>query len=527
MNKKSPIDQQVSRWGYGILLLFLTASSEKSWAQTAWQTAPATPVTSGSVQRPVAIAQNTSSARLIPFDPATYRAVDLAPPPTIGTSSVQSLPAPQALQGSNSDADRNVYPRLPNANQLLPQAPRSSNIPTAETFHQERPSSKLPPLPDAPVTSHISTAPHSMERSESGPSASFVSFQSRPVDVTPPSTVRSDFQASETIAVVGSDRILVGDLAAVIEPIIHENKAKLDSKQKEENVRLMLVRQVLPQYIEMKALYQEYFRDIAGNVAPDELKKMKDQINSRASRVFFEKFVPRELFKRHDVKELSELEAKLQETGLSIAVVKNHFLLQVLASELENKYVPEDYEIPPQEILAYYQQHAQEWQIPARAKWRQLTARFDQYADRAEAERDIQQMGNEVVLGGKSFEAVARDSSNGYTASEGGMHDWTTEGSLKSEPLNQAIFSIPLNRLSDLIVDDLGIHIIEVVEREAARTQDMAEIQSEIRKRLSRERRDSKAEEFRKKVMDRTVVWTKWPEDIPGSRPLADALGTL
>lgn len=338
-------------------------------------------------------------------------------------------------------------------------------------------------------------------------------------------TVLSGFDTSQIVAIVGTERVLAGDMAAIIEPIIVENKSRLPTRQHEDDARQMLIRQILPQYVELKALQQEFFRDMVGNVPPNEVKKARDQVVTRASKAFFDRFVPLELFKRHEVEDVASLEAKLQESGLSIALIRNHFLLQVLASELESKYVPETYDIAPEEILAYYQEHSEQWQIPARAKWRQLTVRFDQHATRAEAESLIRHMGNEVVLGGKPFEAVARDSSEGFTASEGGLYDWTTEGSLKSTALDQALFSLPLRRLSDVIEDEVGVHIIEVLERDPARTQDQVEIQTEIRKRLSKARFKQKSEEFRKKVLDRTVIWSRWPEDIPGSRPLEEAIG--
>ena len=153
--------------------------------------------------------------------------------------------------------------------------------------------------------------------------------------------------------------------------------------------------------------------------------------------------------------------------------------------------------------------------------------RFDRHGSRQEAEQLIGQMFNEVYLGGKSFEAVARDSSEGFTARDGGLHDWTSQGSLKSQALDQAIFSLPPRHLSNLIEDEIGLHVIEVLEREEPRTQDMAEIQTQIRKQLSKQKRREKADEFREKVLRRVPVWTRWPEDIPGSRPLAEALGDL
>ncbi|MEZ6079527.1 MAG: peptidylprolyl isomerase [Pirellulaceae bacterium] len=63
--------------------------------------------------------------------------------------------------------------------------------------------------------------------------------------------------------------------------------------------------------------------------------------------------------------------------------------------------------------------------------------RFDKHATREEAEARIRELGNEVFFG-KPFEAVAKQSSEGYTASDGGVYDWTTQGSLKSKELDHA-----------------------------------------------------------------------------------------
>lgn len=484
-------------------------------------TAPPSTLSSGN--------SSTSPARMIPFDPnddRVYRAVDLPPPSASSSGATAPLKSPVVPLSPGLPLSPS---QLPGATQLLPKdaaviAPISPNAQPTNA-----PDSN-PPIPDLTAFNSDSGpqgVPMATEAAANrmGGSGSLISFQPKSNPELETKTI--DFEASQLLAIVGTERILAGDLAALVEPVIHENRDRITSPSQEQVVRQSLTRQALPQYIELKAMCQEYFRDMAGNAPPDELKKMQEQVMVRASKMFYERYVPVELFKRHEVEDLAELDQKLRETGLSLAIMKNHFLTQVLASQLEDKYVATTYEIPPQEILDYYQQHISKWQIPARAKWRQLTVRLDRHTSQEEAENLIRSMGDEVVLGGKPFEAVARDSSEGFTASQGGLHDWTFEGSLKSSKLNEAIFSLPLNRLSNVIQDEVGYHIIEVVQRESARTKDMAEIQTEIRKTLSKQRQQVEAEKFRERVLDRVIVWTRWPEDMPGSRALAEALGEM
>ncbi len=174
--------------------------------------------------------------------------------------------------------------------------------------------------------------------------------------------------------------------------------------------------------------------------------------------------------KSNNVSDVRSLEEKLRERSSSLTQLRQKFMENVLASESERKHVPDDIEVLREELIEYYNEHADQWQKPARARWRQLTARFDRYQTRAEARLAIEAMGNEVYLGGKPFDAVAKSSSQGYTAAEGGVQDWTTKGALKSAPLDVAIFSITPKRLSQIIEDDIGYHIIEVIERETLRS---------------------------------------------------------
>ena len=54
----------------------------------------------------------------------------------------------------------------------------------------------------------------------------------------------------------------------------------------------------------------------------------------------------------------------------------------------------------------------------------------------------------------------------GPTSHEGGRYDWTTKGSLVSDVIDQAIFSLPVGKLSRILEDEKGFHIVRVIERE-------------------------------------------------------------
>ena len=116
---------------------------------------------------------------------------------------------------------------------------------------------------------------------------------------------------------------------------------------------------------------------------------------------------------------------------------------------------------------------------------------------------------------------MAKRQSTGLGASEGGLFDWTTQGALKSKKIDAAIFEYDLRRLSPIIEDSEGYHIVEVLEREQAYTQTFAQAQAEIRKSLTKQKISKQRNDFIKKVREETPIWTTWPEDIPGSQNIS------
>ncbi|HBE67106.1 MAG TPA: hypothetical protein DDW52_03055 [Planctomycetaceae bacterium] len=331
--------------------------------------------------------------------------------------------------------------------------------------------------------------------------------------------------SGKLIAVVGGEHILAGDMSVFVEPIIMDNKDRLPTPADEAKVRAQLTRQILTQYIAIKAMYLEFFRDAAGVKPPAELEKVRESVIPKASQAFFSSRVP-QMIEQYDATSIADLERKLTSKGLSLNVMRRQFIETALSMEYERKYTPQRFEIERAELLEYYRAHRSDWNIPAGAKWRQISLLFSNHAPetaRTQAKNLLEQM----RLGGKQFAAVATQSSEGLTAEEGGLFEWTTLGSLRSKTLEQAIFTYPLNRLSGVIEDETGCHIIEVLDRKDAHIKDFATAQPEIREILENEKRAKKREELRKQVLARTTVWTLWPEDLadlPNVRPLEEAL---
>ena len=160
-------------------------------------------------------------------------------------------------------------------------------------------------------------------------------------------------------------------------------------------------------------------------------------------------------------------------------------------------------------MLDYYEAHVADYYISAKARFEILTAKFAKFSGDRNATYDaIVRMGNEIVLGGTPFPAVARKHSQEPHAQDGGYYDWVTPGSMASKPIDRAIFSLEVDKLSQIIEDDLGFHIVHVLERKDAGQVSFLEAQPDIRKAIENQRRSAEQQKYLAGVRARSKVWT-------------------
>ena len=123
----------------------------------------------------------------------------------------------------------------------------------------------------------------------------------------------------------------------------------------------------------------------------------------------------------------------------------------------------------------------------------------------------LARLGNRV-LRNEAFEAVAKDGSQGFTADEGGNYGWTTQGSLSSKTLDEAIFTLKVGQMSRIIEDGKGLHIIRVMERVDSNRTSFSEVQDKIRETILQQRRQEALAAFKTRIRQDAIVWTVYDE---------------
>jgi parvulin-like peptidyl-prolyl isomerase len=285
-------------------------------------------------------------------------------------------------------------------------------------------------------------------------------------------------EGAQILARVGSEVILVGDVLPTI-------NARLAPHQKEVSpedldvLRIQLMRQLLQAQIEVKLMYLDAIQMVQPEALPN--------VERKVGELFEEKQVPK-LMKDLQVASRDELENKLRTFGSSLERERRLFLEMLFAQDIQHEKVKvKEEEIPRDDMLQYYREHAQDFEVLARARWEELMLQSSKYPSPAAAYDALAQMGN-AVQSGTPFAEVAKARSDGLTASKGGVYGWTNQGSLASPILDQALFGLPVGALSQIIEDKLGPHIIRVVERKPAGRVPFADAENTIRKKIHSER---------------------------------------
>jgi len=316
-------------------------------------------------------------------------------------------------------------------------------------------------------------------------------------DSQSPTTGPTILESAQIIAVVGNEPILAGELLSVVNPLIDE-KLKGAPPDIIEEQREKLMKQLLTMVIDTKLLYLDFLRQ----VPPANLKELHANLDEH-----FNKTQLDTLMEQANVSTAGELDTVLRSYGTSLKKRRQQFGEQVLAQQILRQHVDFQPEITHDEAVDYYHEHAADYDVPARARWEHLMARFNSLSDKGEAYRTLAEMGNEVMRGTPLAE-VARSNSQGVRADDGGLNDWTTQGSLVSRVLDEAIFALPIGKLSRILEDEQGFHIIRVVEREEATRVPFVDAQVEIRKALTKKKVEEQRKAYLDKVREQTPVWT-------------------
>jgi hypothetical protein len=340
--------------------------------------------------------------------------------------------------------------------------------------------------------------------SPSAPAAAQQVAMTLPSDVAPePATI----DGCQVIARVDGQVILACELLWRVNQMIEANRDKIPPDQFDA-IREQLMMRTLAGSIDQKLLYGEFRRGVPAENMP--------RIEENLLPHFQESEIPR-LMEQLDCKSQRELEQELARLGSSLDDTRRTFNEHVIASEWIRSKIKVSQVVSPEEMVEYYQTRRQEFEFPAQVRWEELMVRKGGIPEQAaQAYANLAMMGNEVwpQLAANPpattavFGAVARAKSEGVNASEGGLFDWTTKGSLKAAAVDDALFNLPPGQLSPILDSGTGFHIVRVLERKEAGCQPFSEVQNDIREKLKDQRMAKAQREYLDELRKNARIWT-------------------
>lgn len=325
----------------------------------------------------------------------------------------------------------------------------------------------------------------------------------------------TEFEPGRVVAIVGGHPIFVGDMLFEVNQLMDRVMPGAPAKVKNSQ-RGLVIKRMIPKFIDAKLLLIDTLQGLPENAD-------FDTIVQSAEKDFDEKVLPT-LLEKSNVNSSIEMDAKLRAQGGSLRQLRYKWAEEQLIKYFIGQKLNVDTEVTHQEMLEDYQGNREQYHKKSRVRWEELSIRFDKVPNRIEAEQLLKKMGNEVVYGAP-FDAVARRSSQGFTASEGGKHDWTSLGSLVYKDVERALFSIPVNELSDVIPSQDGFHIVRVLERTEESYTPFLEAQVEIRAKLENQKRAMAFEDHLKKLR-RRIPFEVQLDDVELPEHLADGSGS-
>jgi parvulin-like peptidyl-prolyl isomerase len=265
-------------------------------------------------------------------------------------------------------------------------------------------------------------------------------------------------------ALVNNRVITVGEILAMIQPIRAQLAETYDGRELETKME-QAYQEGLDALIE-RALILEEFTAMGGNL-PD--RAVDDQINVMIN----------ERFKNDRA---AFLEA-LAEDRMTIDDWREETRNRLIVNLLRRREITDRVIISPRAIRELYESRMAQYQIPEQIQLRMIVlhkgaSSNDQAVKRKEA-KNIR----EKLLAGSDFAELAKSSSEGYKAADGGDQGWMDPKKLRQE-LADVIAKLAPGRISEVVETEGDYYILKVEAKKNASIIPLDDVRGQIEREL-------------------------------------------
>jgi peptidyl-prolyl cis-trans isomerase SurA len=213
---------------------------------------------------------------------------------------------------------------------------------------------------------------------------------------------------------------------------------------------------------------------------------------------------------------MEKLETAVTKEGLNWDDFKNNIRNKVLTQEVIRREVGSHINIGRDETMKYYEEHKKEFVKPEQVALRAIEISTD--AKKDSDLPDLKKKADDLlrrIKDGEDFATLAKRFSDGSTAQQGGYLGVYKRGEL-SKQLEDQVFAMKKNQLTDVIETKQGYLILQVLERYEEGEQPFDKVENEIMDHLYGERMEPALREYLKTLREQSYVVVK-----PGYQDMA------
>jgi peptidyl-prolyl cis-trans isomerase SurA len=280
---------------------------------------------------------------------------------------------------------------------------------------------------------------------------------------------------------------------------------------------------------------EEAKQDCQGKCTPEQLKNVIDDTQKNALRNLIDQSllvqrgkdmgisVEPELIRRLDqiriqnkLDSMEDLEKAVSGQGLNWEDFKNNIRNNLLTQRVISQEVGSHITISKEEIKKYYDEHKPEFVKPEQVALREI-----EVSTEGKPETDLPDLKKKAetalkrVKDGEDFGEIAKRFSDGSTAKEGGFLGVYKRGEL-SKQLEDIVFKMKKNELTDVMDTKQGYLILQVLEHYDEGQQSLDKVENEIQDHLYSQRMEPAMREYLKTLREQSYVVIK-----PGYQDIA------
>jgi len=213
---------------------------------------------------------------------------------------------------------------------------------------------------------------------------------------------------------------------------------------------------------------------------------------------------------QNKIDSMEELEKAVSSQGMNWEDFRGNIRNQILTQRVISSEVGSHITIGDDEVLKYYNAHKTEFVRPEQVALRAIevntggktpeeTAKLKEKADTA----------LKRVKDGEDFAEIAKRFSDGSTAKDGGGYLGTYKRGELSKELEDRVFKMKRNDLTDVIETKQGFLILQVLERFEEGEQPLEKVRNEIMDRLYSQRMEPALRDYLKTLREQSYVVIK------------------